>query len=84
MFTLYVVCFSGHYCFFLCFAHSAESCDEGSIRLRGSTSSFAGRVEYCTDFTWTTICDEIWPYRAASIACGQLGFSPYGRCKEFS
>ena len=54
-----------------------ESCNEGSIRLRGR-GSFGGRIEICVDLTWTTICNKVWDNRDASVACRQLGFSPYG------
>ena len=60
------------------FVHNSESCEEGSIRLRGSASSFGGRVELCIELTWTTICDGVWDNRDASVACRQLGFSPHG------
>ena len=53
-----------------------ESCSEGETRLRGGGSG--GRVEICTEQSWTTVCDVYWDNQDASVLCRQLGFSPYG------
>ncbi|XP_011408605.2 PREDICTED: deleted in malignant brain tumors 1 protein-like [Amphimedon queenslandica] len=37
-----------------------------------------GRVEVCISEVWTTICSDYWDYEDASVACRQLGYSPYG------
>lgn len=37
-----------------------------------------GRVEVCLNGRYGTVCDDVWTDEAASVACGELGFSRYG------
>ena len=37
-----------------------------------------GRLEICIGGTFGAVCAESWDSAAASVACRQLGFSPYG------
>ena len=55
-------------------------CTNGDIRLRGSTTSYKGRVELCNNNAWGTVCDDSWSTFDARVACRQLGFSPIGTC----
>ena len=55
-------------------------CTNGDIRLRGSTTSYTGRVEICHKNAWGTVCDDFWSTSDAQVACRQLGFSPIGMC----
>ena len=48
------------------------------MRLSGSTSEYAGRVELCIELIWTSLCDQSWDLRDAQVACRELGYSPYG------
>ena len=55
-----------------------DSCSEGEVRLVGPSSAFAGRVEICIEYIWTTVCDDFWDGQDASVLCRQLGYTPYG------
>jgi deleted-in-malignant-brain-tumors protein 1 len=52
-------------------------CVNGTIRLNGGGTLY-GRVEVCVNEVWGTICSNYWDYEDASVACNQLGHSPYG------
>ena len=56
----------------------ADSCNNGTVRLSGSTIKYVGRVEICVEEIWTTLCDESWDYKDAQVVCRELGYSPYG------
>ena len=48
------------------------------MQLVGSNSAFAGRIELCVGYIWTTVCADFWDDQDASVVCRQLGYSPYG------
>ena len=37
-----------------------------------------GRVEVCFGDGYCTVCGDMWNFADSSVACRQLGFSPYG------
>ena len=53
-------------------------CNNGDLRLAGSSVAAQGRVELCWNETWGTICDELWSTSDANVACRQLGYAASG------
>jgi hypothetical protein len=52
----------------------------GAVRLvHGSSLEYRGRVEICVDGVWGTVCDDSWGSTDASVVCGQLGYSRFGK-----
>ena len=51
---------------------------QGNIRLVGGTSELEGRVEFCNNNVWGTVCDDAWGVNDATVVCRQLGFSTSG------
>ena len=45
------------------------------MRLAGSMNRLQGRVEFCANEVWGTVCDNRWGVNDARVVCGQLGFS---------
>ena len=58
---------------------SALRCEEGDLRLIGSSAINQGIVEICKNETWGTICYSNWGQSEANVACRQLGFSANGK-----
>lgn len=52
--------------------------DEQRVRLVGGTLPLEGRVEYCMNGEWATICHNNWDNNDASVVCRQLGYDVEG------
>ena len=51
-----------------------DPCPDNPIRLNGSSNTYSGRVEYCYNGIYGTVCDDEWSLQDANVACRQLGF----------
>ena len=49
-----------------------------SIRLVGGTQGREGRVEFCYNNQWGTVCDDYWGTLDAKVVCRQIGYSTDG------
>ena len=54
------------------------SCEEGEVRLRDGFDDSNGRVEYCRDRIWGSVCSKRWDDNDARVLCRQLGYNPDG------
>ncbi len=52
----------------------AAPCTNGEVRLSDGISNGQGRVEFCHNQIWGTICDSGWGIEDANVVCGQLGY----------
>ena len=57
----------------------AAVCRQGDLRLQGGRNANEGRVEFCNNNAWGTVCDDLWGTQDAQVACRQLGFSANGK-----
>lgn len=53
-------------------------CVQGDIRLQGGANNMTGRVEFCNNQVWGTVCDDAWGAVDAQVVCRQLGFAAAG------
>ena len=58
----------------------AAECTNGDVRLVGGSSNNEGRVEFCFDEGWGTVCSGTsWETTDAQVICRQLGFPVSGK-----
>ena len=59
-----------HLCTLLCIYSNLDI----SVRLRGGTRDYNGRVEVLYNGTWGTICDNNFDIQDANVVCKMLGY----------
>ena len=57
---------------------TVKVCEHGDIRLVDGGVDYEGRIEYCNDGIWGTICDADWTTSDAAVVCRQLGLPSEG------
>ena len=45
------------------------------MRLVGGETETEGRLEFCDDGRWGTVCDNKWTDNHTAVVCRQMGFS---------
>ena len=61
--------------------HNCPCGPEGAVRLVDGIVPYRGRVEYCKNGRWSTLCSYRyyqWDSRDAAVVCRQLGYSSTG------
>ena len=49
------------------------SCADGQIQIVDGNRRNEGRVEFCHDREWGTVCDDNWDRNDSLVVCKQLG-----------
>ena len=64
---------------------SDKSCVEGTVHLVGSDHVSKGRVEYCYNGMWYSVCADGWSATGneAGVICNTMGFTTYDMVTVF-
>lgn len=57
---------------------SSMYCDGGDIRLVDGFGDNGGRVEFCFNGEWGSVCSDDWDANDADVVCRQLGIPTTG------
>ena len=62
--------------------YAVPACNTTDVRLVDKSSSNKGRLEYCHDGKWNTICPDCWDRSNAIVVCRQLGLPTESKLKD--
>ena len=54
--------------------HNCPCGPEGAVRLVDGIVRYRGRVEFCKNGRWSSICSYSWDNNDAAVVCRQLGY----------
>ena len=66
--------------------HNCPCGPEGAVRLVDGIVPYRGRVEYCRNGRWATMCNSYyyqWDSSNAAVVCRQLGYPTAGNLHNF-
>lgn len=58
------------------------ACHNGDLRLVGGPNATIGRLEFCNNGQWGTVCNDAFGAIDAQVVCRQLGLLPTGMCNQ--
>ena len=53
------------------------TCESGTVHLVGGDAISRGRVEYCYDGSWYSVCDSDLDEEGAQVICKTLGYHTF-------
>ena len=71
---------TGIMCYIVSFINvmNISDCTDGQIRLVSYSTPSEGRLEYCQDGVWGTVCNQGWRAADSQVVCRELGYSSSG------
>ena len=55
---------------------------DGAVRLANGSHSNEGRVEFCYNVEYGTVCDDFWDELETRVVCRQLGYLSGGQSRS--
>ena len=68
---------------YIIYIQGIHSCEDGEVRLVDGLDASMGRVEFCLEGEWGTVCENEWDNDDAVVVCRQLDLPTSGRFTFF-